>query len=59
MAVIMELVEHLVEHPDMPRPTVKVCFTCDEEIGHGVDHVDLAKLGRRFATRSTAAAAAN
>ena len=24
---------------------VRICFTCDEEIGHGVDHVDLAKLG--------------
>jgi tripeptide aminopeptidase len=45
MAVIMELIEHLIEHPDVPRPTVKVCFTCDEEIGRGVDHVDLAKLG--------------
>jgi len=45
MAVIMELIEHLVEHPDVPRPTVKVCFTCDEEIGRGTDHVDLAKLG--------------
>jgi tripeptide aminopeptidase len=43
--VIMELIEHLVEHPEVPRPTVKVCFTCDEEIGHGVDHVDLKKLG--------------
>ncbi len=45
MAVIMELVEHLIEHPELPRPTVKVCFTCDEEIGHGVDHVNLEKLG--------------
>ena len=45
IAVIMELLEHLIEHPEQPRATVKVCFTCDKEIGHGVDHVDLAKLG--------------
>ena len=45
IAVIMELIEHLVEHPEVPRPTIKVCFTCDEEIGRGVDHVDIAKLG--------------
>ena len=45
IAVIMELIEHLVEHPEVPRPTIKVCFTCDEEIGRGVDHVDLGKLG--------------
>jgi tripeptide aminopeptidase len=24
---------------------VRICFTCDEEIGHGVDHLDLKKLG--------------
>src|SRR6185295_15965865 len=22
----------------------RICFTCDEEIGHGVDHLDLKKL---------------
>src|SRR5207253_8259231 len=23
---------------------IRLCFTCDEEVGHGVDHVDLKKL---------------
>jgi tripeptide aminopeptidase len=45
MAVIMELIQHLVEHPELSRPTIKICFTCDEEIGRGVDHVDIARLG--------------
>jgi len=45
VAVIMEAVAHLVENPAAPRPTIKVCFTCDEEIGHGVDQIDLAALG--------------
>ena len=27
------------------RTRLRVCFTCDEEIGKGVDHVDLEKLG--------------
>jgi len=45
IAVIMEAVAHLVENPAAPRPTIKVCFTCDEEIGHGVDHIDLTALG--------------
>src|SRR6202008_441610 len=35
----------LMAHPDVPHGPVRVCFTCDEEIGHGVDHVDLKKLG--------------
>jgi tripeptide aminopeptidase len=45
VAVIMEAAAYLMTHPDVPRGPVRVCFTCDEEIGHGVDHVDLKKLG--------------
>lgn len=45
LAVIMEAVAYLVEHPDVPHGPVRICFTCDEEIGHGVDHVDPKKLG--------------
>jgi len=47
VAVIMETVALLAEHPDIPHGPIKVCFTCDEEIGHGVDHVDLEQLGAR------------
>lgn len=45
VAVITELAQHLVEHPEIPHGPVRILFTCDEEIGHGVDHVDLKKLG--------------
>jgi tripeptide aminopeptidase len=45
LAVIMELAAHLKEQPEIPHGPVRVLFTCDEEIGHGVDHVDLAALG--------------
>ncbi|MBY0232373.1 MAG: peptidase T [Gemmataceae bacterium] len=45
VAAIMEAVQRLLEDPSLPRGPVRVCFTCDEEVGHGVDHVDLAKLG--------------
>jgi tripeptide aminopeptidase len=44
VAVIMSAAAHLVAHPEIPHGPVRVCFTCDEEIGHGVDHVDLKKL---------------
>lgn len=44
VAVIMELAHHLIEHPQIPHGPVRILFTCDEEIGHGIDHVDLAKL---------------
>lgn len=45
VAVIMETIQHLRESEDARHGAVRVCFTCDEEIGHGVDHVDLKKLG--------------
>src|SRR5262249_19499307 len=45
VAVIMETVAQLMARPEVPHGPIRVCFTCDEEIGHGVDHVDLAKLG--------------
>jgi tripeptide aminopeptidase len=45
VAVIMEAAACLVAHPEIPHGPVRVCFTCDEEIGHGVDHLDLILLG--------------
>jgi tripeptide aminopeptidase len=44
VAVIMEAVAWLVEHPEIEHGPIRICFTCDEEIGHGVDHIDLALL---------------
>jgi tripeptide aminopeptidase len=45
VAVIMETAQWLVEHPEVPHGPVKVLFTCDEEIGRGVKHVDVKRLG--------------
>lgn len=45
LAVIMEMAHTLIEHPQLPHGPIRILFTCDEEIGHGIDHVDLAKLG--------------
>ncbi len=41
VAIMMELANHLIENPDIPHGPVRLLFTCDEEIGHGVDHVDI------------------
>ncbi|MFM9067650.1 MAG: peptidase T [Planctomycetota bacterium] len=49
IAVIMEMAAYLSEHPEIPHGPVRILFTCDEEIGHGVDHVDLQKLGAHVA----------
>jgi tripeptide aminopeptidase len=45
VAVIMETAAHLLAHPEIPHGPIRVCFTCDEEIGKGVDHLDLKHLG--------------
>ena len=45
VAVIMEAAAQLLARPEVQHGLIRVCFTCDEEIGHGVDHVDLEKLG--------------
>jgi tripeptide aminopeptidase len=45
VAVIMEAAQRWMEQPGLMRGPVRLLFTCDEEIGRGVDHVDLKKLG--------------
>ncbi len=49
VAVIMEAAAALLARPEIPHGPIRVCFTCDEEIGHGVDHLDLKKLGATVA----------
>ncbi len=49
LAEIMDAVHYLIAHPEVKHGTIKVLFTPDEEIGRGVDKVDLKKLGADFA----------
>lgn len=41
VAIMMELANHLIENLGIPHGPVRLLFTCDEEIGHGVDHVGI------------------
>jgi tripeptide aminopeptidase len=45
LAVIMEAVRILTENPQIPRGPVRIVFTCDEEIGFGVKHLEPAQIG--------------
>ncbi len=45
IAVIVELAACLLEQPDVKHGPIRLLFTCDEEIGHGIDHVDIEQLG--------------
>jgi tripeptide aminopeptidase len=48
VAIIMEVAHQLMQNKDLAHGEVKILFTPDEEVGRGVDHVDLNKLGADF-----------
>jgi tripeptide aminopeptidase len=48
IAIIMDMVQYLVQHPEVEHGTIKILFTPDEEVGRGTEKVDLAKLGADF-----------
>ncbi|WP_262296165.1 peptidase T [Microvirga sesbaniae] len=48
IAEIMAAAEFLINNPDVRHGTIRILFTTDEEIGRGVDKVDLKKLGADF-----------
>lgn len=49
VAIVMTAARHLLQNPDIQRPTIRVAFTPDEEIGRGVDPKLPADLGVDFA----------
>ena len=49
VAEIMDAAEFLMRNPHVKHGAIKVLFTPDEEIGRGVNKVDLKKLGADFA----------
>ncbi len=48
IAAIMDAVAYWMRHPEVPHGKIRLLFTVDEEIGRGVDHVDLEKLGADY-----------
>lgn len=49
LAEIMEATAFLMQNTQLKHGVIKILFTPDEEIGRGVDKVDLVKLGADFA----------
>ncbi|KJC37441.1 peptidase T [Bradyrhizobium sp. LTSP849] len=48
VAEIMDAAHFIINNPDVKHGTIKILFTPDEEIGRGVDNVDIKKLGADF-----------
>ena len=45
VAEIVAATAYLFRHPELPHGRIRICFTPDEEVGHGTDYLDLARLG--------------
>jgi tripeptide aminopeptidase len=48
LAEIMDAAKFLMDHPEIKHGEIKILFTPDEEIGRGVDKVNMKKLGAKF-----------
>lgn len=49
VAIIMDLANYLVKHPEIKHGEIKILFTPDEEVGRGTEKLDLKKLNAHYA----------
>ncbi len=49
VAIIMDFAQYIMSHPEIKHGTIKILFTPDEEIGRGVNKVDMQKLNAHYA----------
>jgi tripeptide aminopeptidase len=49
VAEIMAAVAYLKRNPDREHAPIRVCFTVDEEVAGGADHLELERYGAKFA----------
>ncbi len=48
VAEIMDAAHYLVTHPEIKHGDIRILFTPDEEVGAGVEMLDMKKLGAEF-----------
>ncbi|HEX3024104.1 MAG TPA: peptidase T [Chitinophagaceae bacterium] len=49
VAIIMDMANYLINHPEIKHGAIKILFTPDEEVGQGTAKIDLKKLGADYA----------
>lgn len=49
IAIIMQMVEYIYNHPEFKRNDIQIAFTPDEEIGHGSDHFNVDYFNAQYA----------
>ncbi len=48
IAIIMDFAQYMVNHPDVKHGDIRILFTPDEEVGRGVEHLDMEKLNAEY-----------
>lgn len=48
VAVIMQAIQTLIDHPSIKHGIISIVFTPDEEVGRGTVKIDMEKIGARF-----------
>lgn len=48
VAIIMDLANYLMQHPEVKHGKIRILFTPDEEIGRGVAAVNMEQLGAHY-----------
>lgn len=48
VAIIMQTVQTLLNHPEISHGDLKIVFTPDEEVGKGTAKIDMKKVGAQF-----------
>ena len=48
VAIIMDLAQYLLAHPEIQHGKIRILFTPDEEVGRGVAAINMQKLGAQF-----------
>ncbi len=48
IAIIMDFAHYIVNNPEVKHGKIRILFTPDEEVGRGVEHLDMEKLNADF-----------
>lgn len=49
IAIIMEMIQYIHDHPSVIHGTIKIAFTPDEEVGRGTENFNVEKFGASYA----------
>ena len=48
VAIIMDFTQYIMSNPSIPHGPIRILFTPDEEVGRGVEQLDMAKLNADY-----------